>query len=426
MRTTDADMLESGLIRAVVKRPDSWPELAAIVKPRHFQLAEAMRAWVGIGQNWRPDIDEGELFANTYVALADERAKAWFFDTAQEMLFTYSPDAALNAAERIAEAANVRRLCADLQALALKGRDDANCDRNEMLRDLSDLYRNATEDRTGGPDASIAAAIGRFNETQRQNRERGCIGWRTGFELLHEDGIVYQPGHLWVIGGRTNVGKSAWMIEALCRFFACNPERRTAIFSTEMTEAQNIARLLANRTGYSANVIAGGRLFPQHEERVEQCKAWLAEQRVHIHTRPRALAEIATICRKLNMADGGLDMVWIDFIQNVTAPAKDDYARMSDIARSLQSLALELECTIVCLSQLSNMAAREEHDNLEFKGAGEIAAACDIGVFLKCAKQDKAQLLFEVKKNRHGKCGTYRLQFAGGWTKIEEIARVED
>ncbi len=426
MKTQDADMLESGLIRAAVKRPESWPELSGIVKPRHFQQAEAMRAWVAIGENWRADIAADELFASAYIALGDERAKAWFFDAAQEDPFTMSPAAAEDAARRVAEAAFVRRLGADLRALAEKTRDDAHCDRAGLLRDLSDLYRLASTDGEQRRDNTIAAAVGRFTETQRQNRERGSVGMRTGFTLLQDDGIEYQPGHLWVVGGKTSVGKSAWMIEALCRFFRLNQDRRAVIFSTEMTETQNVARLLANSTGYAANVIASGNMLPQHAEHVEAEKAVLAARKLHIETMPRALADIAAVCRRLNMSEGGLDMVWIDFIQNVTTPSKDDYSRMSDIARSLQALALELECCIVCLSQLSNQAAREEHDNLEFKGAGEIAAACDVGVFLKRAKQDRTQLLFEVKKNRHGRCGMYRLQFADGYTRIEEITRVED
>lgn len=419
-------MLESGLVRAVVKRPETWPELAAIVKPRHFQQAEAMRAWVVIGENWRTDIDSNDLFTAAYIALGDERTKAWFFDAAQEEPLTMTPSGATNAALRIAEAAFVRRLGADLRALAEKTRDDAHCDRAGLLRDLSDLYRVASADGEQRRDNSISAAVERFSETQRENRERGSVGLRTGFTLLQEDGITYQPGHLWVVGGKTSVGKTSWMIEALSRFFRLNPDRRTAVFSTEMTETQNVARLLANSTGYAANVIASGNLFPQHAERVEAEKARLAGRRLEIHTLPRSLVDIAAICRRLNMAEGGLDMAWIDFIQNVTTPAKDAYTRMSDIARNLQALALELGCTIVCLSQLSNQAAREEYDNLEFKGAGEIATACDVGVILKRSKEDKSQLLFDVQKNRHGKCGMYRLQFAHGYTKIEEIEKVDD
>jgi replicative DNA helicase len=98
---------------------------------------------------------------------------------------------------------------------------------------------------------------------------------------------------------------------------------------------------------------------------------------------------------------------------------------MSQIAKDLQALAHDLSCTIVCLSQLPNHAGREDTGILEFKGAGEIAAACDVGVLMKRAKEDKTKILFDVRKNRHGKCGKYLLRFADGWTRIEELETVE-
>ena len=113
-------------------------------------------------------------------------------------------------------------------------------------------------------------------------------------------------------------------------------------------------------------------------------------------------------------------------MQNVHRPGSDSqYAMMSQIAKDLQSLAHDLSCTIVCLSQLPNHAGREDTGILEYKGAGEIAAACDVGVLMKRAKEDKTKILFDVRKNRHGKCGKYLMRFADGWTRIEEIETVE-
>jgi replicative DNA helicase len=96
----------------------------------------------------------------------------------------------------------------------------------------------------------------------------------------------------------------------------------------------------------------------------------------------------------------------------------------SQIAKDIQALAHDLRCTIVCLSQLPNHAGREDTGILEFKGAGEIAAACDVGVLMKRSKDDNSTILFDVRKNRHGKCGKYLLQFAEGWTKINELEAV--
>ena len=94
---------------------------------------------------------------------------------------------------------------------------------------------------------------------------------------------------------------------------------------------------------------------------------------------------------------------------------------MSQIAKDLQALAHDCRCTIVCLSQLPNHAGREDTGILEFKGAGEIAAACDVGVLMKRAKEHASKILVDVRKHRHGKCGKYLLQYANGWTRIDEL-----
>ena len=44
---------------------------------------------------------------------------------------------------------------------------------------------------------------------------------------------------------------------------------------------------------------------------------------------------------------------------------------------------------------------------------------------MKRAKEDKSKLLFEIRKNRHGKCEQYLMQFTDGWTRIEEVSRAE-
>ena len=96
------------------------------------------------------------------------------------------------------------------------------------------------------------------------------------------------------------------------------------------------------------------------------------------------------------------------------------YEMMSQIAIDLQCLAHELRCTVVCLSQLPNSAAKEDAGILEFKGAGEIAAACDVGVLMERAKNDKRVILFDIRKNRHGKLKKLLLKFDESWVRMDE------
>lgn len=418
---SDAEYLESILIGTVLAHPEVYPEVAGVIRPTHFHAESAVRCWSAICESWASACgDSTELQAQVYMSLPSPGDKAWFFDVTHDVIPV--PHAAGQYAARVADMAKARRVSAELSVIVAKNGDGSGGSEG-MLADISHLYRQEIGETDG--DVSIDASMGRLKESQAANIARGYVGLRTGFALFQQDDISYEPGHLWVIGAWTSVGKSAYMIEAVSRFLEHNPDSKTLIFSTEMTENQNVCRLLANKTGVGARVILSGNMFEQHRQKVEAYGAWLRQRDLHIYTKTSSIDEIMAQCRKHKMS-GKLDMVWIDFIQNVYRPgAKDQYTMMSTVARDLQALAHELDCTIVCLSQLPNHAGREDSGILEYKGAGEIAAACDVGVLMKRAKEDKSKLLFEVRKNRHGKCEQYLMQFADGWTRIAEVGRAE-
>ncbi len=408
---------EEILVGTVLMYPDTYPEAAGIVRPTHFQDQRAMRCWLKIGEQFVGGTDD--LQARVAMAMGTTEEFEWVVRLTGEIIPVRLN--VVGTARAIADKAKRRRLSAELRAIADKAGQARNAD--EVLEDMMDAYR-----REAGEvdiDARIGPVVERFKRVQATNKAAGRLGLRTGFRLLQDDYLVYQRGHLWVVGAWTSVGKSAYMIEAVNRFFAENEAGHVAIFSTEMKEEQNVARLLANRTGVNANVILSGEMLDMHAQAVDCEAGRLVRSGLVIHDRLRNIDNIMAQCRKLKFT-GGLDLVWIDFIQNVHRPGEaSQYTMMSQIAKDLQALAHDLSCTIVCLSQLPNHAGREDTGILEFKGAGEIAAACDVGVLMKRAKEDKTKILFDVRKNRHGKCGKYLMRFADGWTRIEEIETVE-
>lgn len=415
MNTTPSheEYLESNLIGNILANPKVYPEAAEIIRPTDFSIDSAFKIWMAIVKNWSAR-DNAALQGKVYLELTTEPDKQWFHNSTDLIPL---PSTVKNTARQISSCAKRRRIATNLTALSAKAKDNSQ-NPEFVLEDLIALCRK--EMGSVDIDASIVSVLDRFQKKQQVNRDKGTLGLKTGFEMLTNDFVVYQPGHLWVIGAWTSVGKSAFMIEAVNRFFVENERGKVAVFSTEMTEEQNVARMLANRTGVNANVILSGQMLSNHENNVAAQMSWLAGKELHIHTKTRNIDEIASQCRKLKLS-GGVDLVWIDFIQNVYRQGvTEQYAMMSQIAKDLQALAHDLGCTIICLSQLPNHAGREDTGILEFKGAGEIAAACDVGVLMKRAKEDKAQILFDVRKNRHGKCGKYLLQFDQGWTRIIE------
>lgn len=401
--------LEQEFIGALLLRPERYFSVADKVEARDLTEESAQVIYKAIGEMWR---DSRPIDPGTVGLRVGMKHSPWLaFDA-------ITSAHAGQYAEELARRAKSRRLSVALAGLAAQnGQLD---DPDEVLHQMQQLYREEAGDRNVSAD--ITSVIHRFRKVQSQNKERGRLGLSTGFQMLDRDYITYQPGHLWVVGAWTSTGKTQWAIEAVERFFVANQNPVAAIFSTEMTEEQNLARMIANRTGMHTNLILSGRLSGQAEEAVAGCVSMIGRRRLFIFDKVRDVAGIDIHCRKIKMQHG-LDVVFIDFIQNVRKPGyKSKYEMMSDIAIDLQALAKDLRCTIVCLSQIPNSAGKEDAGILEYKGAGEIAAACDLGVLLKRSKEDKSVILWETRKNRHGACNKFCLRFSNNWTRLEETA----
>lgn len=319
-------------------------------------------------------------------------------------------------AEKVAEGGKVRRI----EKMLSHAKNTLRSFGSDMaLQEIQKIYRDETGKKLKGAD--VVSVVSRFKDVVAENRKRGSVGIPTGFDNLEKDHIAYQQGHLWVIGAWTSTGKTAWAVEAIKRvFWHANPT--VAIFSTEMTEEQNISRLLANMSTVSSHKILGGRVDDAALEQVEKKQRWIESRRFHVYDQVRNVTDLANQCRKIVLQHGNLDVVFIDFIQNIRKKGcSSTYEMMKEIAVDLQDLAKELRCCIVCLSQIPTGAAKEDAGILEFKGAGEIAAAADLGVLLKKDKNHEGVLLWETRKNRHGKCGKFLLQFSDNWTNLQEI-----
>ena len=415
---------ENILVGTVIARPDLYPVAARLVSSADFLGEFAAITWGAIASAWKNEITADQLLLECYAAHTPEGRK--WVQSAVNDIIPLSSLSVEGTARKIAEFAKRRRTALELRRLAdsLDSYPPTGPTLNEAQEALQAILRGILD---GGREdaADIASVLSRLHGEIERNKTTGSVGLQTGYYDLQFAGITYMPGHLWVVGGWTSVGKTAWLVDAVCRFLWENPKSSVAVFSTEMTDLQNAARMLANRAKIATNRLMKGELQRNEEEPFAGAWGWLRERKLWLYQSVFALDAIAQRCRALALQPGGLQIVAVDFIQNVQASGKTQYDVMSNVARKLQALALELGCTIIALSQIPTQAAKEDAGIVEFKGAGEIGAACDIGVILKRGVEDKTQLLFDVRKNRHGATGQFRLQFNQNFTALEELGKVQ-
>lgn len=331
-------------------------------------------------------------------------------------------------ADEIRNGAKRRFLSSKVTGLADMMKSGQYYTAEDAITDLGRIYHDSLDGvKTKRPSAISDIVSGIVTRNSAGERPK-CF--ETGFSTMEHKAVTFMPSHLWVMGGFTSVGKTAVMVEMVGRALAVNTvQPKTVIFSSEMTAEQITGRFVASHVGkmsstiYLRGMIHTGDLI---QRRISQAELDLSKQPLHIFDNETDIDRIANELRRLKMTSG-VDLVFVDFIQNLKKRGKYHTRRemFVDIALDLQALAKELECCIVVLSQIPASAAKENTGILEYKEAGEIANACDIGIWLTRAKDDKQVMLVDVKKNRHGEVFKMALRFTDYWTRLVEIIQEE-
>ncbi len=229
----------------------------------------------------------------------------------------------------------------------------------------------------------------------------------------------FYPGHLWMIGGYTSVGKSTFLAQLITD--VCDNEgAKVLIFSTEDSRKDKTIKLLANVLDVSQRCLFTGDI-KGFEERISLAEGVLKSWDLIIYDDVYSVDELRLKVKKHKMQDS-VDIVCLDFIQNLQGQGSL-YERMSNAIIRLQAMAKELQVTVIVLSQVSNEAMKEGTEIIGLKGAGELAAAADIVLWLKRQKGEgnEYNLDCEIRKNRpFGTTGKIELMFSEFWTRIEK------
>jgi len=266
----------------------------------------------------------------------------------------------------------------------------------------------------------IKAAIGDL----QSKINMGFPGIEPPYDILRKTIRKFIPGTMIILGGYTSTGKSAVAVDItarLCR--AGNPS--IAIFSTEMSASQYILRLLANETHIPTWMIRENRVIMEAQRAIlAEAYRHFKDKNLHIYDNLYQFADIRKTAADIKTR--GLDIVIIDYVQNVQCEGRTIYERMSSLATQIFAMSKDLGVTVIALSQINNESARDS-DNpvIGYKGAGEIAAAADVGIWIERDKSEDDRLVVKVRKNRDGRTMEGILQFTHEFTRLEEVREEE-
>jgi len=257
----------------------------------------------------------------------------------------------------------------------------------------------------------------RLSEQININKIAGEIGCSTGWGFLDRAIGGFVRTHLWIIGAYTSIGKTAFMTQLVVNALQQKPNIKIAIFSTEMSSEGVLLRLIANRAKIPTMAILGGNSIPEIQHRIDEAFNYFHTKNIWLFDDIYAFEKVFLQCKQLKITQN-LDLVFVDFLQNMEGRGTI-YDRMSVLPVRLQKMAKDLDICLTAMSQISNEAARADSKIITFKGAGEIAAACDLGLWLDRDKKDPEILFCSIRKNRHGATGKNIFRFTNNFTSIE-------
>ena len=222
---------------------------------------------------------------------------------------------------------------------------------------------------------------------KRSDSPDTITGLPTPFTRLDDMTAGLQNSDLIIVAARPAMGKTSLAL-GMAQHIALRTGRPAAIFSLEMSSPQLCMRMICSEARVNAHHLRTGRLDPKLWPRVGDACSRLAEAPIFIDDSPVCTAlDIRGKCRRLLAEQKDLGVIVVDYLQLMRSykTTENRNQEISEIARSLKSLARELNRPVIALSQLSR--AVEQRPNKrpmlsDLRESGSIEAEADIVIFI--------------------------------------------
>ena len=201
----------------------------------------------------------------------------------------------------------------------------------------------------------LAQVVDRIETLYNRDDPSDVTGVPTGFTDLDKMTSGLQPGDLIVVAGRPSMGKTALAIN-MGENVALDTGLPVAVFSMEMGATQLALRMIGSVGRLDQHKLRTGRLAADDWDKLSTALGRLNEAPIVIDETPALNAiEVRSRARRLMKQYGKLGLVIVDYIQLMqsTSQGENRATEISEISRSLKSLAKELKVPVMALSQLN-------------------------------------------------------------------------
>tara|TARA_B100001250_G_C19806082_1_gene793343 strand:+ start:1225 stop:2589 length:1365 start_codon:yes stop_codon:yes gene_type:complete len=278
----------------------------------------------------------------------------------------------------------------------------------------------------------VPSALDRLHELS--NKSGGLIGESTGFKDIDNKLQGIQRGDLIVVAGRPSMGKTSFAMNiAENLLFNQESEGAVLIFSLEMPGEALTTRLLSGMTKINQQKVRSGMLQDnelkslfKESEKLKNMPLWIDDSSLLSPMELRAKA------RRLARSERGLSLIVVDYLQLMQLPMSTENRvnQISEISRSLKSLAKELNVPVIALSQLNRAVEQRPNKRpimADLRDSGAIEQDADVILFIyrdEVYNEDSDQgntAEIIIGKQRNGPIGKVKLTFLKEFTRFENF-----
>ena len=280
----------------------------------------------------------------------------------------------------------------------------------------------------------IPSTMDRLHELS--NKSGGLIGSSTGYKDLDNKLQGLQNGDLIVVAGRPSMGKTSLAMNVAENVLLDSESNGSVlIFSLEMPGESLTTRLLSGMTKLNQQNVRSGmlkddelRILFQQSEKLKNLPLWIDDSSILSPMELRAKAR-----RLARTEKDGLSLIVVDYLQLMQLPLSSENRvnQISEISRSLKSLAKELNVPVIALSQLNRAVENRPNKRpimADLRDSGAIEQDADVILFIyrdEVYNEDsehgnKAEII--IGKQRNGPIGTVNLTFLKEFTRFENFS----
>lgn len=256
-------------------------------------------------------------------------------------------------------------------------------------------------------------------------------GTPTGFASLDSITGGLHPGNLIVVGGRPGMGKTDLALN-IATHVAVREKQPVVFFSLEMSEAELANRVLSAESTVDSHQLRTGMIDPAGWRR-------LAETSMRLEDAPLTIDDSGSLSisqlrnrSRLHKSKHGLTLLIIDYLQLMhgRSDAATREQEVSDLSRSLKTLAKELKVPIIALAQLNRSVESRKPPKpklADLRESGGIEQDADLVLMIyreeiydeQTERKGLADIL--VEKQRNGPLTEFQLIFQGKFSRFLDM-----